>query len=250
MILQSKNDPPLCLKILVLGLTGCGKSAVTVRYLTKRYISEYSSSRDFLYQHSLSLDDSKTEVAIMDSCGIKEGPCLYNQISWADAFVVVYAINDHKSFTHARDLLDTICVLKDLKRPPILLLGNKRDLEHARQVTAEEGQQISLQYQCQFHEVSVAESSVGVTLSIQNLIKEAKFLFHYLPNALAIRSQTMPVAKNSSSTSIFRSSSFRMRGGPSAAVSKVIGLVFGNRTSGYGSQRSAPLGKKRPSLSI
>ncbi|KAK9745321.1 hypothetical protein QE152_g7100 [Popillia japonica] len=43
------------------------KEAVTVRYLTKRYIGEYSSTSDFLYRHNVTFDNVTTEVEILDT---------------------------------------------------------------------------------------------------------------------------------------------------------------------------------------
>ncbi|GJQ72636.1 hypothetical protein Trydic_g1298 [Trypoxylus dichotomus] len=42
-------------------------AAVTVRYLTKRYIGEYSSTSDFLYRHNVTFDNVTTEVEILDT---------------------------------------------------------------------------------------------------------------------------------------------------------------------------------------
>lgn len=62
---------------------------------------------------------------------------------------------------------------------PLLLLGNKRDLEHVRQVMVEDGQELALRLRCQFYEVSAADSCVGVRLAFQALIRETRsWLFH------------------------------------------------------------------------
>ncbi|KAI5732721.1 hypothetical protein M8J76_003369 [Diaphorina citri] len=42
--------------------------SVTVRYLTKRYIGEYSSSTDMIYRHNTTIDNTTTEVEILDTC--------------------------------------------------------------------------------------------------------------------------------------------------------------------------------------
>lgn len=153
---------------------------------------------------------------------------MYDQISWADAFVVVYSIDEKKSLIHARYLLETISILKGPKRSPVLLLGNKRDLEHARQIQVEDGQETSLRWSCQFYEVSVAESSVGVTLAFQSLIREARAV---------IATKTGPVVRRKTS--------------PALTMSKVIGLVFGSKANPAQNETNRKRNhKKRPSLSI
>lgn len=208
------------MKVVVLGSSRVGKSAVTVRYLTKRYIGEYSSSKDFIYPHCVNFDSVATELDILDTSFCKTASCLYDHISWANAFVVVYSICDRDSFQHARHCLETISTLKGLRYAPVILLGNKRDLEHARQVGVDDGHEMSLQYQCQFYEVSAAENYIGVSLAFQSLIREARAL-------QALR--TLPI---------------RRKVGAAMTVSKMIGMVFGKNG------KSGRNGKKRPSLSI
>lgn len=52
------------IKIAVCGKSGVGKSAVTVRYLTKRFISEYSSiSGEFFLLLALSMNHKEVEIS-------------------------------------------------------------------------------------------------------------------------------------------------------------------------------------------
>lgn len=87
-----------------------------------------------------------------------------------------------------------------------------------RQICVDDGQELSLQYGCQFYEVSAAENFAGVSLAFQSLLREARSV--QLLRALPIRRK---LGVNS--------------------VSKVLGNIFGknNKTGDR---------KKRPSLSI
>lgn len=183
----------------------------------------------FIFRYPLQTAQRKKNDFIFSfNFSLQNGQLLYDQISWADAFVVVYSIDEKKSLIHARYLLETISILKGPRRSPVLLLGNKRDLEHARQIQVEDGQETSLRWSCHFYEVSVAESSVGVTLAFQSLIREAKAV---------IASKTCPVVRRKTS--------------PSLTMSKVIGLVFGSKTSPTQNETNRKRNpKKRPSLSI
>ncbi|XP_055588098.1 ras-related and estrogen-regulated growth inhibitor-like isoform X1 [Uranotaenia lowii] len=207
------------LKVVVIGSSKVGKSAVTVRYLTKRYIGEYSSSRDFLYRHSVIYDNITNEVEILDTsrCDVIKRGCLYEHLRWGDAFVVVYSICDKGSFEEAADYLIQLTKLKLPSYYTILLLGNKSDLDHAREISVHDGQELSLRYSCQFYEVSAAENVAGVSLAFQSLIREAR------------------------STQLFRAIPLRRKLGVNS-VSKALGNIFGKNSKG---ER-----KKRPSLSI
>ncbi|KAK4881944.1 hypothetical protein RN001_005263 [Aquatica leii] len=204
------------IRVVVLGAARVGKSAVTVRYLTKRYIGEYSSTSDLLYRHSVTFDNVITEVEILDTSKCGDG-CLYEHIRWGEAFVVVYSVNDRHSFREAQELLGQLAKLKLPSYYTSLLLGNKRDLDHCRQICVDDGQELSLQFGCQFYEVSAAENFAGVSLAFQSLLREAKSV--QLLKALPIRRK---LGVNS--------------------VSKVLGNIFGKNSKGDR--------KKRPSLSI
>lgn len=95
-------------------------------------------------------------------------------MNWADAFVIVYSICDTCSFERAKSLLDTIGKVRSNSYIPVLLLGNKTDLEHRRTVGVEEGHQVALEYNCQYYEVSAAENYVTINIAFQALLRDAK----------------------------------------------------------------------------
>ncbi|CAG9795174.1 unnamed protein product [Diatraea saccharalis] len=70
------------IRVVVLGSPRSGKSAVVVRYLTKRYIGEYSSTGDFLYQHRVAFDGAVSEVEILDTsnCAVSSSRLLMSLI--------------------------------------------------------------------------------------------------------------------------------------------------------------------------
>jgi GTPase SAR1 family protein len=59
----------------------------------------------------------------------------HNHARWAEAFIIVYSITELESLTEVREILSRIRRIKGPKYVPILILGNKKDLEHARQVS-------------------------------------------------------------------------------------------------------------------
>lgn len=97
-------------------------------------------------------------------------------VLWADACVVVYSIQNKASFRAAAGMLDTIQRLKVPFYTPVLLLANKKDLEHLRQVPAEDGQGLAVALQCHFAEVSAAEEVDGSALCLTALFREVRTL--------------------------------------------------------------------------
>ena len=54
--------------------------------------------------------------------------------------------------------------------PPIIIVGNKRDLRHRRTVSSEEGRLLALAADCGFFEISAAENYHGVLLAFHGLL--------------------------------------------------------------------------------
>ncbi|KAK8383193.1 hypothetical protein O3P69_011600 [Scylla paramamosain] len=164
------------LRVVVLGAPSVGKSALTVRYLTRRYISEYRRAVNLLYRHTICLDDVTSHVEILDVSQRGKERILTSHARWGEGFVVVYSVDDASTFVEARVILDALQRAKAPLYVPAVLLANKRDLDAGRQVSVEEGQALSLQHGCQFHEVSAAESHVGITIAFQSLLRETRSL--------------------------------------------------------------------------
>ncbi|XP_064778449.1 ras-related and estrogen-regulated growth inhibitor-like protein [Oncorhynchus masou masou] len=130
------------IKLALLGSEGAGKSAVLVRFLTKRFIGEYASNANSLYRKRLSIEGRLLHLEVFDPCS-QSGESKYileEPVEWANGFIVVYNISDQTSFLNAQNIL---CQIKEARGEsykgemdkmdiPICLVGNKQDLCHAR----------------------------------------------------------------------------------------------------------------------
>ncbi|XP_051248034.1 ras-related and estrogen-regulated growth inhibitor-like protein [Dicentrarchus labrax] len=168
------------IKIAVLGSEGVGKSALIVRFLTRRFIGEYASSSECIYRKRLSVDGRQINLELYDPCSQScEGKStLNNQIHWADGFVVVYDISDRSSFLTAKAIVHLIREphLGTAKRDVdsfIFLVGNKQDLCHMREVRCDEGQCLAAEFHCQFYELSAADHYQEVALIFFKMVQNA-----------------------------------------------------------------------------
>merc|ERR1712062_246095 len=87
-------------KIVVMGAPGTGKTALLVRFMTKRFISEYPSI-EMRYNHFSFVDSEIAYFDLLDTSYQNAMNCstLYeNKIKWGDAFIILYDINDIQSF--------------------------------------------------------------------------------------------------------------------------------------------------------
>lgn len=77
-------------------------------------------------------------------------------VSGGDVFLLLYSIDDHTSFNEAARIGRFVKHQK-LSVHRIILIGNKRDLEHVRQVDETEGSKLAQELDCPFYEISVSE---------------------------------------------------------------------------------------------
>ncbi|XP_006822273.1 ras-like protein rasD [Saccoglossus kowalevskii] len=159
--------------IVVLGAPGVGKSALTVRYLARRFLTEYASTLESSFERQVCLDDCLVNVLVTDTAGQDDD---VNHFKRADGVLVVYDITNRSSFQKAKEILQTMKrELKSGNRPyPITLAGNKCDLEHLRTISWDEGRQLSREFECigcTFIEVSAANGTTTVDVAFQGLLR-------------------------------------------------------------------------------
>ncbi|KAF7666761.1 hypothetical protein LDENG_00093710 [Lucifuga dentata] len=166
----AERSPAQC-NLVLLGVMGSGKSALTVKFLTKRFISEYDPHLEDIYSSEEMVDQQPVVVRVMDTCD-QEGPVNPERyLSWAAGFLVVYSIDNLQSFEGCRSYLQTLAAHNKTltTKTPIILLGNKLDMDRYRQVSTAEGAALASRFGCLFFEVSACLDFHAV----QNVFHEA-----------------------------------------------------------------------------
>lgn len=146
-------------RVVVLGQDGVGKSALIVRFLTRRFITEYDQTLESTWRHHMEVDNDFIYVDLMDTAGENSEVKLNNCLTRGDIFLVLYSITDRSSFHEAARIGRHIRRRKtNGNSVMVILIGTKRDLEHFREVDETEGSDLSQELECPFYEISVASS--------------------------------------------------------------------------------------------
>ncbi|XP_030921902.1 ras-like protein family member 11A [Geospiza fortis] len=139
-----------------------------------------------LYSRLVHLDGDHVAVQIQDTPGciqvqedcVQVLDSLSRCVKWAEGFLLVYSITDYSSYQSVQPLYQHIRKVHPDTRTPIIIVGNKADLLHARQVQAKEGLQLADELGSLFLEISTSEDSQGVCDVFQYLCKEVSKLQH------------------------------------------------------------------------
>jgi GTPase SAR1 family protein len=79
-------------------------------------------------------------------------------INFGDGYLIVFALNDKDSLEYAIKRRERILKVRKTENVPIVLVGNKKDLEEERVYQHEDIIQIAQSWQCEYVETSAIVS--------------------------------------------------------------------------------------------
>ena len=191
------DSKTILLKIIVVGDSGVGKTALLRRYVRNEFSASYSSTigADFMTK-TLEIDNKSIVLQIWDTAGQERFQSLGNAFyRGSDACILVYDITDKKSFNNIIQWRNDF--IKYASPPSnhnnnnnnntsnnnnnnnnenddylFLLIGNKSDLHDTRVVSHVNGKEIAREYSMDFFETS-ALSGTMVNEAITKLANRA-----------------------------------------------------------------------------
>jgi GTPase KRas protein len=148
-------------KLVVLGGGGVGKSALTIRLVTDNFLEEYDPTIEDSYRKQAVIDDQNALLDILDTAGQEEYSSMQDQwMREGKGFLLVYSITSRSTFDEISVFKEKILRAKDMDSVPMVLVGNKCDMEDEREVQADEGKQLAETWGCPFLECS-AKSKIN-----------------------------------------------------------------------------------------
>jgi len=146
------------LKIIILGDSGVGKTALLHNYIHQEFIQEHKATigADFVTKE-ITIEDKNVTLQIWDTAGQERfqslGAAFYRG---ADACIIVYDITNAQSFKNVEMWHSNFIeqANADKKNFPFLLCGNKADLNAQRAVATNDASKFAKEYFMKFHETS------------------------------------------------------------------------------------------------
>lgn len=158
-------------KLVVVGGGGVGKSALTIQLIQSHFVDEYDPTIEDSYRKQCTIDGEQVLLDILDTAGQEEYSAMREQyMRTGEGFLLVYSINSRNSLEELQTFYEQILRVKDSDQVPVLVVGNKCDLEMERQVSYEEGQALANSFNCPFLETS-AKLRINVEEAFFDLVK-------------------------------------------------------------------------------
>jgi GTPase KRas protein len=159
-------------KLAVVGGGGVGKSALTIQFIQGNFLEEYDPTIQDSYRKQATIDDKTCFLDILDTAGQEEFQALQDSYMRSqEGFLLVYSITDKKSLEELRNFREKILRVKDRDKVPMVIIGNKCDLESERQVSEADGKNLAAEFDVPFFEGS-AKIPKNVHESFYALVKE------------------------------------------------------------------------------
>ena len=153
--MDDDEEYSMIFKIILIGDSGVGKSNILTRYISDTFSDSTKSTVGVeLGCKILEINNTKIKIQIWDTAGQERYKSITKSYyKGAKGALIVYDISRKESFENINKWIGDLKEFGE-ENPCILLVGNKCDLEHKREVTIEEVTKKAEQFKVGFCETS------------------------------------------------------------------------------------------------
>jgi len=158
-------------KLVVVGGGGVGKSALTIQFIQSHFVQDYDPTIEDSYRKQCVIDEKVAHLDILDTAGQEEFSAMREQyMRTGEGFLLVFSVTDRSSFDEIPNFCKQILRVKDKETFPMVLVGNKCDLEAERTVSTSESQIMARTLRLQYLEAS-AKTRNNVDTAFYDLVR-------------------------------------------------------------------------------
>ncbi|EFC45438.1 ras family small GTPase [Naegleria gruberi] len=163
------------IKIALVGGGCVGKSSITIRHIENIFNNEnfYDPTIEDSYLKEENVDGETFFVDILDTSGQEEFHSLRDvYMRQRDGFILVYSVTDRKSIEEVTKFVELVRRAKDTDNIPMVLIGNKSDLESERQISTTQGKNLAEMLGISHFFETSAKTGFNIKESFQSIIRE------------------------------------------------------------------------------
>ncbi|KAI5960968.1 RHB1 [Candida pseudojiufengensis] len=158
--------------IAVVGSRSVGKSSMTVRFVEDHFVESYYPTIENQFSKNLKFKNQEYAIEVLDTAGQDEYSMMNEKhLIGIHGYLLVYSVTSRQSFELIEIIRDKILNSIGNENIPLVLIGNKNDLNFQRQVSFDDGFKLSEKFKCKFLETSVKEN-YNINQSFETLIEE------------------------------------------------------------------------------
>lgn len=112
------------------------KLALTIQFIQFYFVTDYDPTIEDSYTKHCVIGYRAAWLDILDTAGQEEFGAMREQcMMTGKGFLLVFSVTDRGSFEEIYKFQRQILRVKDRDEFPMILIGNKADLDHQRQIT-------------------------------------------------------------------------------------------------------------------
>merc|ERR1712130_574015 len=158
-------------KIVVVGGGGVGKSAITIQFIQSYFVTDYDPTIEDSYTKQCVIDDDVARLDILDTAGQEEFSAMREQyMRSGEGFLLVFSLTERQSFEEVYKFHKQGLRVKDRDEFPMLIVGNKADMDRQRQVSTADCEDMAKQLKTPFIECS-AKNRMNVDQAFHELVR-------------------------------------------------------------------------------
>ncbi|CAL4157882.1 unnamed protein product [Meganyctiphanes norvegica] len=159
-------------KLVVVGDGGVGKSALTIQFFQRLFVTDYDPTIEDSYIQHTEVDSQGCILDVLDTAGQEEFSAMREQyMRKGDGFMLVYSVTDKQSYENIPHFHTQVLRVKDRDAYPMLLVANKVDLVHMRKVTEEMGREMAVKLNLSYIETSAKDPPLNVDAAFHEVVR-------------------------------------------------------------------------------
>ena len=136
------------------------------------FVEDYDPTNEDSYIQHTEIDGQWCILDVLDTAGQEEFSAMREQyMRKGDAFLLVYSVTDRASYMNMKHFHTLILRVKDKDSYPMILVANKVDLVHLRQVSQEQGQELANMLKIPYIETSAKTPPINVDKAFHEVVR-------------------------------------------------------------------------------
>lgn len=158
-----------------MGYRSVGKSSLCIQFVDGQFVDSYDPTIENTFNKKLKVRGQEYGLELVDTAGQDEYSIFPAQYCLGiHGFVLVYSITSEKSFEVVKVIYDKILDMMGKVTVPVVLVGNKLDLQLERVVTADQGRKLAENWKAVFLETSAKQNEAVMDIFTRAILEIEK----------------------------------------------------------------------------
>ena len=166
-------------RIIIDGDNNVGRKAIHVRYRCDTFNNNEDPRNFDVSWQNVEVDGERCMIDLWNTSFLDNRNSMYD---YNYGFLLVFSVTSRSSFDKIVSLKEEIIKRRKTSFPPVFVIaGNKIDLEHERQVSLIECQELASSLNCSYFDIS-AKTGYNVSSALHQICREIKQMHLAHPN--------------------------------------------------------------------